>query len=127
MTSRLSYGPAFQRLQDIYCNDEGDTAGKLKSFQWITERDTNHFQNHVVHPATLDGVFQLSFAALSKGGREKMPTLIPTRVHRIWLASEGLSHPSSDLLRVYAKTKPERLKKEAFILGVELIREELID
>lgn len=115
----LDYGPAFQRLETMACNDYREAVGRLKPFEWSSGQDENPPQPHVIHPTTLDGVFQLTFAAISKGGVERMPTMIPTKVKRLWIASSGLQ--SVDSVSLYSKAKPVGRHEEAFVLGLDSI------
>ena len=115
----LDYGPAFQRLETIACNDCMEAVGQLRPFKWNAEDDENPPQNHVIHPTTLDSVFQLTFAAISKGGSETMPTMIPTKANRVWVASSGLQ--SGNVVSLYSKAKHVGHHDEAFVLGLDSI------
>lgn len=115
----LDYGPTFQRLEMISCNGDGEATAKIKPFQWSSNRDANHPQPHVIHPTTLDGVFQLTFVALSKGDFEDMPTAVPTRIQNLWMSNSGLNHLTADMLNVHAKSKSLSHRTEAFILGLD--------
>lgn len=101
----LKYGPAFQALDDLYHNSQGDAIGKVKVFQWTASDDSNHPQSHIIHPTTLDAVFQLMILALSKGRKEGLPTMMATRVDRFWISNSGLSFPSIETVNVYAHSE----------------------
>ncbi|KAL8643720.1 MAG: hypothetical protein Q9226_008161 [Calogaya cf. arnoldii] len=57
----------------------------------------------VIHPTTLDGLFQLLFVALTKGGRTTLQTMVPTRIGRMWVSSLIEKPPSPFRLDVHAK------------------------
>lgn len=58
----------------------GDATAELKLFSWHTDEGTNPFQSHVIHPASLDGVFQLTIVAVSQGGVGKLPMMVLRRI-----------------------------------------------
>lgn len=100
----LEYGPAFQNLQQITCNENGEATAEVKAFKWTANSDdTNHPQQHIIHPATLDAVAQLMMVSLSKGGSEDIPTSILTRIGKIWISSSGISYPTSSVVNTYAR------------------------
>ena len=68
------------------CNKDGEAVGELTSFEWVADQRTNPPQPHIIHTTTLDGIFELLFTAVSKGGTERIPKMIPTRVHKLWIA-----------------------------------------
>ncbi|TGO23727.1 hypothetical protein BPAE_0123g00170 [Botrytis paeoniae] len=52
----LHYDPAFQPLITINFNDNNDCIGKVRHLE-VSE----HLQLHIIHPTTLDGLFQMTF------------------------------------------------------------------
>lgn len=91
--AELDYGPVFQPLHDVYCDQDGHAITTLAPYE------TETFQPHVVHPSRLDGIFQLCFTAV--GGLERTTTMVPTRVGRIWIPAVGLGHTN----QLLGKTK----------------------
>lgn len=89
------YGPTFQPLEQLRCSDRVEATAEVKLLQWPLP--------HIIHPSSLDGVLQLMFTALTKGGTNTIPTMVPTRVNRLWLSSSGLSCLHADSVQVYAK------------------------
>ncbi|KAI9842656.1 MAG: Type I Iterative PKS [Sclerophora amabilis] len=100
----LEYGPAFQALRQLSCNDAGEATAEVNFFRWSANENTNHPQPHIVHPTTLDAVAQLMYVALTKGAKENIPTTIPTRIHKLWVSHSGLSHPTGDTVKAYSKS-----------------------
>ena len=115
----LDYGPTFQRLTGIACNDEGEAIGQLVPFEWLSDQDTNYAQPHVVHPTTLDSIFQLTFAAISKGGDDQVPTMIPTKIQNCWISNIGLR--PGNTANLYTKAQQGGRRKEAFVLGLDSV------
>ena len=100
----LEYGPAFQGLQEISCNDDGEAIAEVTAFKWLANSDnTNHPQPHIIHPTTLDAVAQVMMVSLSKGGSEDIPTSIPTRIGKFWISSSGINYPAFDAVNAYAR------------------------
>lgn len=93
----LDYGPAFQPLKEIRFNENGDAIAKLAPFEHF------HSRNPVIHPTTLDGLFQMVFVSLSKGNSAGLQTMVPTRLDRLWVSSSGVESPEGLPLSGYAK------------------------
>lgn len=105
----LSYGPAFQVLNDVYFNGHGEATARIDLHHWTTKVAGVNVEPHVMHPTALDGVFQLMVPALSNGGEKDMRTMVPTRVEDIWLAASGSNAKKVDIdiVRVFAQSKFE--------------------
>ena len=116
--SGLQYGPAFQRLEKVSYNEEGDALGSLSLFKWIVDRDSNHMQSHVIHPASLDGALQMSYIAMSRGGTKDIPTMVPTRIHNLWVSNDNLSYPLAESIIVYAQS-PDSSQNGGLVVGLD--------
>jgi hypothetical protein len=79
----------------------------------------NHSQEHVIHPASLDGILQMTFAAMSQGGVKALPTMVPTRIYDLWVSNDHLSYPSSDSITVCAKSHSMKGNPGAFAVGLD--------
>jgi hypothetical protein len=117
--SGMEFGPAFRRLDDMSCNNKGDAIGKIKLFQWTTERGTNHPQPHIIHPASLDAVFQMMFVAMSAGGTKDMPTMMTTRIHKLFVSCKGLSYPAVESLTVCANSLSGDSRSIASVIALD--------
>ncbi|RYO87630.1 hypothetical protein DL762_004174 [Monosporascus cannonballus] len=82
----LLYGPAFQPLTHIHYNAKGQAHARLIPLQDVVVEVSRPF---TIHPATLDGIFQLAIPALSKGLAAAVPTLVPARLTRLWISHGG--------------------------------------
>ena len=76
----LDYGPAFQPLKRLRYGD---------NLEAIADLTLPFNAENVIHPTTLDGMLQLTFVGLTKGGTDVIPTTVATRINRLWLASSG--------------------------------------
>ena len=102
--SGLEYGPAFQALDNLAWDGGNLAVGEIKTYISSDDEDQPVTQSHTVHPATLDGAAQLTLVALTKGGTAVIPTVIPTRIQDIWIASSGLGYPEPTILRAYSSS-----------------------
>ncbi|KAI4288066.1 MAG: hypothetical protein L6R35_002669, partial [Caloplaca aegaea] len=99
------YGLTFQVLEDVCHNGTDTTAAKVKLRKWTEKGNGIYEQPHVIHPTTLDGLFQLIVPALIQGGRSRIPTMVPTRINRLWVAASGLSDHNDSMIRACALSR----------------------
>ena len=99
----LEFGPAFQTLRNVSCNDDGDVTAEIGAFQWTSQDGMNHPQSHLIHPTTLDGLIQLVLVGLTRGAQDLIPATVPTRISNLWLSASGLSYPETTSLQASSK------------------------
>ncbi|PVH93388.1 reducing type I polyketide synthase [Periconia macrospinosa] len=105
----LDYGPTFQLLQDITMPELGQSVALLQPH-------VAPCSPHVIHPTSLDGVFQLSFAALDMVNFSDFPTMVPSRLDRLWIAIEGAGHDGNGVIeRVH--TRGESLSSRTAVVN----------
>ncbi|KAF2469062.1 reducing type I polyketide synthase [Lindgomyces ingoldianus] len=109
--SGLQYGPTFQPLSDIHYDMDGRAYSKILSY---TPSAPNH--SYTIHPSTLDGVFQLAIPSLSKGLTVPLPTLVPSRLTRLWISTLGAGHggPEEEIANIQAKFLSRRSAEGSF-------------
>lgn len=103
----LQFGPAFQSLNHMAWDGKNTAVGTVKCFQWEagSELSYNGWQEHVVHPTSLDGAGHLPWVALTKGGEEKIVSgTAVTRIQYAWIAGNGLSYPNNSHIRACCET-----------------------
>ncbi|KAF7595543.1 hypothetical protein BBP40_005578 [Aspergillus hancockii] len=100
--SGFEFGSTFQTIHDGKCSVAQQARSPITVYPWPVDQ---YPQPHVIHPTTLDGILHLSAAALSEGGRSKIPTAIPTGVRSLWVAKEGLSWPTVHTVHACASIK----------------------
>ncbi|KAF2117464.1 polyketide synthase dehydratase-domain-containing protein [Lophiotrema nucula] len=98
----LDYGPSFQAMNNIACSDDGQATAEIQVFELSSNESVNSVP--VIHPVTLDAVAQLLFVALSKGGKEDMPTTIPTRITDCWISNEFGQESSPTVLQACTRS-----------------------
>ncbi|KAG8162931.1 hypothetical protein KVR01_007409 [Diaporthe batatas] len=92
------YGPAFQTLDDIAVSSDGRVMANIQTRKWAEHYGDEHVSSHIIHPATVDALFQMVFPVLLGTG----DTIVPTRVGRMWINArglDGLSHRGLSTLR----------------------------
>ena len=96
----MRYGPSFRSLSGTQINDhEREAVAEVSTFPW----QSKGYQPHVVHPVTLDVMFQLMFLALTKA-HQVIPTTVPTGVRGLWVSNRGVSFPETLSLNLYCKS-----------------------
>ncbi|MCJ1262836.1 hypothetical protein MMC22_002706 [Lobaria immixta] len=103
----VSYGPAFQSLNHLACNDKGEAIAEILTSRRPVDQLGDPDQSHVIHPTSLDAIAQLVYVALTKGAREHIPTTIPTRIGKFWIAQPSHSNSPAAAPAVQAFTKSE--------------------
>ncbi|KAF8849554.1 type I polyketide synthase [Acephala macrosclerotiorum] len=92
----ISYGESFQNLVHI-------AQGPLRSLATVEIRDTAalmpaQVENpHIIHPTTLDAIFQSIYPALAENGTEHKSIMIPTFVKSLYVSQDIISTPGSRL------------------------------
>ena len=100
----FDYGPAFSPLSNISVGEGGRASAEVRTFEDFSLGTRNVFiQSHVIHPTTLDGILHLSLVGISKGGKDTVPTMVPTRVRKIWIAKSNMSGVGQPL-KAYTKS-----------------------
>ena len=59
-------------------------------------------QEYATRSTTLDRVLRIVFPALSEGGRRDLPTMVPSRIAKLWMSASGPSNSKGFALRAYA-------------------------
>lgn len=98
----IDYGPSFQVLSNIHYNAQREAIATIETSR---EHVMHPSVSCVVHPTTLDGLFQLIFVALTRGGNEISATMVPTRVGRMWISSLAEEASSAASLQVYTRAR----------------------
>lgn len=110
-TIGFNFGPNFQRLSDIQV---GQSQNAIATISAAIPSDHDH--SHLIHPTTLDGVFQAVLVAANEGGRKVCDIHVPTFFKEIWVAADAIqiSHRA-----VACETQLGLRQKEASIVSVD--------
>lgn len=126
----LTYGPTFQTLQNIYCNNEGEATATVNIHKWVSEDSTGHIRSpHIIHPAALDAILQLINPGVNKGANGPFPIMVPSQIRKLWISNNiggvHLSETDERLLgdctmKLYTKAKYTGFRNAAaFVLGLD--------
>ncbi|KAI1497576.1 putative polyketide synthase [Biscogniauxia marginata] len=99
------YGPAFRTLQDISTGETGEFQASINTNIWASTYDEKHISPHVIHPTTVDGLFQLAFLS-SDQNTHTMNTLVPSRVKQILINARGLKELEGATMSVMGVCSP---------------------
>ena len=94
----LKFGKSFQSLTDLRYSEDGDSMGTTNLRHLSSKFGHNDIRSDIIHPASLDAFLQLTCLALNKGGKETLPTMVPTSFRNLWISAEvgNLNAASSD-------------------------------
>ena len=121
-TIGYGFGPTFQTLHAVSHSGDTDAATKLyfKGWKRKVPQHAQITQEHLIHPTTLDGVFQGTIVALTKGGTESSPTMIPTRIRSMWISNELMKYSDTNSLSVHSHLTFQGFRESEFsILALE--------
>ena len=111
----FGYGPAFRDMTSVAADGQGGAAIEVKTY--VPPPGTAHAE-HIVHPASLDCIFQLIIVSMTNAGTAKLVTGIPTHFDSIWLSATGLSYPHAQTVKAYGKAKRLGLRQTETSIGV---------
>ena len=118
------FGPTFQTLHAVSHSRSTDAATTVYLGEWKDKvsKDAQITQEHLIHPTTLDGVFQGTVVALSKGGTESSPNMVPTRIRSLWISNELLDLSDTDSLSVHTQLTFQGFRESEFsILALDTV------
>ncbi|RYO75255.1 hypothetical protein DL764_010541 [Monosporascus ibericus] len=95
------FGESFRTLRDIMINQNNCEATASVSFgEWQQRVRQQELEDHIIHPATLDSLFHVIFAAQLKQG-EKLPTMMPIHLTEVSVSCELLRALEFESLSMY--------------------------
>ena len=110
------FGPTFQTLHAVAHSGDTDGATTVYLGEWKDKvsKYAQTTQEHLIHPTTLDGVFQGTIVALTKGGTESCSTMVPTRIRSLWISNELLDYSDTDGLEVFSHLTFQGFRESEF-------------
>jgi acyl transferase domain-containing protein len=126
-TIGMQYGPVFQNLIRLQSGDHTST-GVIRIPDTKAVMPQRFEFSHVIHPATLDTVFQMSLPALT-GMKEPLQfPMVPTFVENLFISSSIKRAPGDELNGyAFAKDSGYRLKdSQIVVFDTEGIRPQVI-
>ena len=96
----LEYGPSFRLLSSIAFDGTGEATATISASCPSIPEFTS---SHIIHPSTLDCMMQVIFAALTGATSDETPTMVPTRIDRLWVANSETTSSSAEPIRVHTR------------------------
>ncbi|KAK4163340.1 putative polyketide synthase [Cladorrhinum sp. PSN259] len=104
-SSGICHGPIFRNIKSI--RSKFWTMESVTSFTIADSQATmpkNHQQPHIVHPTTLDSVFQAAYTAIPGAGRLLSEPKVPRTIGKMFIAHDISAKPG-DELKAFAALK----------------------
>jgi hypothetical protein len=94
----FQFGDTFQTLQCIKINRKQAKATARVNFEsWRQQVRENELSEHLIHPATLDSLFHVIFAA-QYNHDTALPRVVPTHLSEVYISVDLLSDPSVETM-----------------------------
>ncbi|KAH8668644.1 fatty acid synthase S-acetyltransferase [Xylariales sp. PMI_506] len=97
-TVGFDFGATFQTLSDIAIDRSFSVVATVKEPDIASRMKHGFVQPYLIHPTTLDGIFQSVLVAMTNGGAEVDSAMVPTSVKELWVAADG--HARHDSYRL---------------------------
>jgi acyl transferase domain-containing protein/ubiquinone/menaquinone biosynthesis C-methylase UbiE len=113
----IYHGPIFQNLKSIRASQKQSVSG-------FAVADTasampSHYQHeHVLHPTTLDSVFQAAYTALPGAGSKQNSPKVPRSIKKLWVA-HNISSDAGHRFRAYSDVSRHDL--QSFQAGIVVV------
>ncbi|KAL9636598.1 MAG: hypothetical protein Q9204_002194, partial [Flavoplaca sp. TL-2023a] len=123
----LSYGTSFQAVQDAFYDESGNVCGHVGTLKAVAPEIAASTQANIIHPTTLDGLFQLIMLALEQASSDPMPTMMPTRIGRLWISAQGISSSSANIINAHAEAAfTGRRKASSSMFALDALNESIL-
>ncbi|KAI4714640.1 Type I Iterative PKS [Alternaria sp. Ai002NY15] len=111
----LTYGPTFRGMRNVKWDRNNQAAGTIGLRDWQTHAKFDYSDAHLIHPAALDTILQMTFPAYSIYAKDSSATTVPTGFSNAWF-SANLLRESSDAqdVRVHAKVSGRGFRNKLF-------------
>ncbi|KAH7372371.1 polyketide synthase-like protein [Pyrenochaeta sp. MPI-SDFR-AT-0127] len=116
----LSYGPSFRALQDVKWNKDGEATGAIHLQHWRSQDEYSYTDPHLLHPAALDTILQMTFPAYSIYAKNTSATTVPTGFRSAWFSAELANIPADQNALVHAKVTGRGFRNKLFSITAVL-------
>lgn len=115
----LYYGPTFQNLVEIHSGvDEGTCVLRIPDTKAVMPQKFEY--PHIIHPATLDAMFQMVFPTLTDGKENVLSVMVPTFLESLYISC-SISNRAGDELHGHCVSKKYSFREvEASIVFSDL-------
>lgn len=97
----IEHGPAFQNIHETLSR-RGEAIATFQIADIRRLMPSQHMEDHIVHPTTLDSLFQMGYASMTKAERAVVGTPVPRSIRSIHLSAE-LSSDAGHVFQTYGK------------------------
>ncbi|KIM94092.1 hypothetical protein OIDMADRAFT_207730 [Oidiodendron maius Zn] len=115
----IHHGPIFQNLKNIRARNKQSVSTFVVA-DTATTMPSNYEQPHILHPTTLDTVFQAAYTALPGAGSRTQNSQIPKSVKHVWVAHDIKSNTGH---RFNAYTELNRANAQSFEADIVVANE----
>lgn len=113
----IQHGPIFQNLKAVQARPQGS----LATIQTVDTASIMPYQaehSHVIHPTTLDTVFQAIYAALPAAGAQLPSAQVPRSIKNLWVSAD-IKRGSSTTFNAFSEVHDN--DKQGFRAAVTVI------
>ncbi|KAA8624680.1 Polyketide synthase modules [Pyrenophora tritici-repentis] len=100
----LAYGPTFRGMCNVKWDKHSQATGTIGLRDWEAQARFDYSDTHLIHPAALDTILQLTFPAYSIYAKDSSATTVPTGFSNAWF-SAGLATASCNRQEVHVHAK----------------------
>lgn len=97
----VQHGPSFRNIEGEILQSEGKAFTKLIVAKSTSATAEDRRDSHVIHPTTLDSVFQAAYPCLSQHGQQTVGAAVPRSIKGLFVSS-ALSHDHGSRLEAEA-------------------------
>jgi hypothetical protein len=102
--AELDYGPLFRVVDEIRYGEENRGIGDIDTQRAQLETGGTHNSPCLIHPATLDCIFQIAFLGITQGSQIEIPTLVPTMIKELWISGGASKGHGDSVVQVAAQS-----------------------
>lgn len=93
----VQHGPSFRNIEGEILQSEGKALTKLIIAKSTSATAEERHGSHVIHPTTLDSVFQAAYPCLSPHGQQTVGAAVPRSIKGLFISSAISRDPGSRL------------------------------
>jgi acyl transferase domain-containing protein/2-polyprenyl-3-methyl-5-hydroxy-6-metoxy-1,4-benzoquinol methylase len=115
----ICHGPIFQNLHTIRAREKESVSSFVVADTAAT-MPSQYQQPHVIHPTTLDSIFQAAYTALPGAGSQATSPQIPRSINKLWISHRMSSEPGHHF---HAYSRMKRADLQSFDAEIEVVND----
>ncbi|KAL6703832.1 hypothetical protein ACN47E_009051 [Coniothyrium glycines] len=116
----LAYGPIFQGMTNVKENRCDQAVGVVNTHHWALQDFDAYCDPHLIHPAILDSMLQMTFPAFGIHNKGASATTVPTGVHSMWISSSLADVTVNSSVVVHAKVAKRGYRNKLYEITAAL-------